>query len=162
MGLGALRTVADLKLWHAAGLPDRLPPLAYRLATPLPAEAATHFVVGWLTGSYRMSRYRTLTTTARPALVPPPEADLAYAQIAADATAFARDLINTPANDMGPAELAAAASDLAARHGARCEILVGDELKVARLSVDLRCRRRRARASHDSSTFVGVIGRRRG
>ena len=46
------------------------------------------------------------------------------------ATAFARDLINTPANDLGPAELAAAASDLAARYGARCEILVGDELKA--------------------------------
>jgi leucyl aminopeptidase len=130
LGLGALRTVADLKLWHAAGLPDRLPPLAYRLATPLPAAAATHFVVGWLTGSYRMSRYRAQTTTARPALVPPPEADLVYAQTAATATALARDLINTPPNDMGPAELAAAAAELAARHNARCEIIVGDELKV--------------------------------
>jgi leucyl aminopeptidase len=97
----------------------------------LPPQSATHFVLGWLTGSYRMSRYRVASApTSRPALVPPQEADLLYAQSAAAATALARDLINTPANDLGPAELAAAATDLAARYGARCEVLVGEELKV--------------------------------
>jgi leucyl aminopeptidase len=131
VGLGPLRAAGDLKLWHAAGLSDRLPALAYRLATQLPAAAATHFVLGWLMGSYRMSRYRAAPgPTSRPALVPPSAADLVYAQSAAAATAFARDLINTPANDLGPAELAAAAADLAARYGARCEILVGDELEA--------------------------------
>ncbi len=129
LGLGPLRAAADLKLWHAAGLPDRLPSLPYRVATALPAAAATHFVLGWLTGSYRMSRYRApQNTTSRPALVPPQEADLLYAQSAAAATAFARDLINTPANDLGPGELAAAAADMAARYGARCEVVVGEEL----------------------------------
>jgi leucyl aminopeptidase len=131
VGLGSLRSTADLKLWHAAGLSDRLPALPYRVAAPLPGHAATHFVLGWLTGAYRMGRYRTAATSAtRPALVPPPEADLIYAQSAAAATSFARDLINTPANDLGPAELAAATSSLAAHHGARCEVLVGDELKA--------------------------------
>ncbi|MDB6088055.1 MAG: leucyl aminopeptidase, partial [Gammaproteobacteria bacterium] len=130
-GLGALRAVGDLKLWHAAGLPDRLPVQAYHLATPLPPESATHFVAGWLMGSYRMSRYRAAALPAsRPALVPPSGADLVYAQSAAAATAFARDLINTPANDLGPAELAAAAADLAARFGARSRMLVGEELKT--------------------------------
>jgi leucyl aminopeptidase len=130
VGLGSIRDAADLKLWHAAGLPDRLPALAYRLATPLPADAATHFVLGWLTGSYRMTRYRAAPSAPRAALVPPSEADLVYAQCAASATAFARDLINTPANDLGPAELAAAAVELADRFGARCQVLVGDELKA--------------------------------
>jgi leucyl aminopeptidase len=130
-GLGALRTSADLKLWHTAGLSDRLPAHAYHLASPLPPEAATHLVLGWLTGSYRMSRYRVAASPiSRPALVPPSGADLVYAESAAAATAFARDLINTPANDLGPAELAGAATDLAARFGARCQILVGDELKA--------------------------------
>jgi leucyl aminopeptidase len=128
VGLGSLRTLAELKLWHVAGLSDRLPALPYRLATPLPAAAATHFVLGWLTGAYRMTRYRAIPTTLRPALVPPPEADLVYAQAAAKATALARDLINTPANDLGPAELAAAARELAERFGARHEILTGPEL----------------------------------
>ncbi len=131
VGLGSLRALADLKLWHSAGLPDRLPALAYHLVTPLTPAAATHFVLGWLMGSYRMSRYRATSTPAtRPALVPPPQADLIYAQSAAQASAFARDLINTPANDLGPAELAAAATELAARYAARCEVLVGDELRT--------------------------------
>jgi leucyl aminopeptidase len=130
VGLGSLRSLDALKLWHAAGLPDRLPALPYRLATPLPAESATHFVVGWLTGGYRLTRYRAAPTAPRPALVPPPGADLVYAQAVAKATTLARDLINTPANDLGPAELAAAARDLADRFGARCEILSGAELQA--------------------------------
>jgi leucyl aminopeptidase len=131
VGLGALRGTVDLKLWHAAGLSDRLPALQYRLATPLAAPAATHFVLGWLTGAYRMSRYRAAPTpTSRAALVPPPQADVVYAQTAASATSFARDLINTPANDLGPAELAAAAIELAGQHGARCEVIVGEALKA--------------------------------
>jgi leucyl aminopeptidase len=131
VGLGPLRNTAELKLWHAAGLSDRLPALPYRLAAPLAEHAATHFVLGWLTGAYRMSRYRAAATSAaRATLVPPPEADLAYAQSAAAATSFARDLINTPANDLGPAELAAAASGLATHHGASCEVLVGESLEA--------------------------------
>ena len=131
VGLGSLRSTADLKLWHAAGLSDRLPALPYRLAVPLAGPAATHFVLGWLTGAYRMGRYRTAASSAtRPALVPPADADLVYAQSAAAATSFARDLINTPANDLGPAELAAAASELAEQHGASCEVLVGEALKA--------------------------------
>ena len=131
VGLGSLRSQADLKLWHSAGLSDRLPALPYRLAAPLPPQAATHFVLGWLIGAYRMSRYRAApTATLRAALVPPEQADLVYAQTAATATSFARDLINTPANDLGPAELAAAAGAFAAPLGAQCDVLVGEELKL--------------------------------
>jgi len=131
VGLGALRDADDLKLWHAAGLSDRLPALPYKLATPLVPQAATHFVLGWLMGGYRMSRYRAAPTqTLRAALVPPTNADLVYAQTAASATSLARDLINTPANDLGPTELAAAASELASRYGARCDVIVGEQLKA--------------------------------
>ncbi len=45
-GLGALASAADLTLWHAAGLPDRLPAQAWHLATPLPPSAATRFLRG--------------------------------------------------------------------------------------------------------------------
>ena len=129
VGLGALRVPGDLKLWHAAGLSDRLAAQAYHLASPLPADAATQFVLGWLMGSYRLGRYRSPgSQPSRAMLVPPPGADLAYAEAAATASALARDLINTPANDMGPAELAEAAVDLGARCGARSRILVGEEL----------------------------------
>ena len=131
VGLGSLRSPGELKVWHAAGLSDRLPAQAYHLANDLGQEAATHFALGWLMGSYRMARYRSApAATPRAVLVAPPQADRAYVEAAAAASAFARDLINTPANDMGPAELAAAATDLAARFHARAGIIVGDELKA--------------------------------
>jgi leucyl aminopeptidase len=131
VGLGSLSSAGDAKLWHAAGLSERLPAHSYHLVTPLPPEAATHFVLGWLVGAYRLSRYRALSSQApRAALVAPPGADLNYAEAAATAMAFARDLINTPANDLGPAELADAAAELATRFGARSRILVGAELQT--------------------------------
>jgi leucyl aminopeptidase len=129
MGLGALAHADDLTLWHAAGLSERLPAESWHLARPLPARAATRFLLGWLMGAYRMSRYRLDGPQApRAALVPPAHADLDYADAAARATALARDLINTPANDMGPEELAEAAVDLARGRGARCQVLSGGEL----------------------------------
>jgi leucyl aminopeptidase len=130
VGLGSLRSVDELKVWHAAGLSDRLPAHAYHVANELRRDAATHFVLGWLMGAYRMTRYRPAApAVARAVLVVPREADIGYSQAAASATSFTRDLINTPPNDMGPAELAAAATDLAARFGATSRVIVGDELK---------------------------------
>jgi leucyl aminopeptidase len=129
LGLGPLREVDDLNLWHAAGLSERLPGEHYRLATVLKPAAATQFALGWLIGSYRITRYRSATQAPRAALVAPHGADIDYVRAAAEATALARDLINTPANDLGPAELAQAGFDLAARFGARCRVLVGAELE---------------------------------
>jgi leucyl aminopeptidase len=131
LGLGSLAAPGDLKLWHVAGLADRLAPAKYHLATPLPPAAATQFALGWLVGAYRFSRYRTPPAAARATLVAPPGADITYAEAAASATALARDLVNTPANDLGPAELAEAAAALARRFGATLNVIVGDELKAS-------------------------------
>src|SRR5262245_17479108 len=132
VGLGSLASVNELKLWHAAGLTDRLAPATYRLVTPLSPAAATQFTLGWLVGAYRFNRYRTPPTAGRAVLVTPPGSDITYAEAAASATALARDLVNTPANDLGPAELAAAASDLARRFGGTIRVTVGEELKAER------------------------------
>jgi leucyl aminopeptidase len=131
VGLGSLAAPADLKLWHAAGLADRLAPAKYHLATPLPAAAATQFVLGWLIGAYRFSRYRAPPVGDRATLVAPSAADITYAEAAASATSLARDLINTPANDLGPAELAEAAASLARRYGGTLKVILGDELRAA-------------------------------
>src|SRR5581483_5840725 len=129
VGLGALRSADELNLWHAAALPDRLPPGRYSLATPLPPAAATQFVLGWLMGSYRMGRYGSAAQPLQASLSVPRGADLEYARAAADACALARDLINTPANDMGPAELAQAGVDLATRFQAQSRVLEAQELE---------------------------------
>ena len=60
--------------------------------------------------------------------MPPDGVDTAEIARMADAAALARDLINTPSNDMGPAELAEAARDLATRFGAAFNCIDGDEL----------------------------------
>jgi leucyl aminopeptidase len=130
VGLGPLGSPADLKLWHAAGLADRLPPNKYHLASALPGAAATQFALGWLIGAYRFSRYRAAPTAGRATLVAPAGADMVYVESAAAATTLARDLINTPANDMGPAELAQAVHDVGARFGATVDVVVGEALKA--------------------------------
>jgi leucyl aminopeptidase len=58
----------------------------------------------------------------------PDAADRAAVQRTAEAIYLVRDLINLPANDLGPAELADAAEKLARRHKAKCRVIVGDEL----------------------------------
>ncbi len=128
VGLGPLAHLDELNLWHAAGLSDRLPADHYRLATAVGPAAATQFALGWLIGSYRITRYRSAAQAPRAVLIAPPGTDVGYVQAAAEATTLARDLINTPANDLGPAELAQAGFDLAQRYGARCRVLAGAEL----------------------------------
>lgn len=136
LGVGSLPTLDDLTPWHLAGLPDRLPPATtWRLAQPLPPRAATRACLGWLHGSYRPGRYRSVApgpgATAPAALQAPSGVDLEAVLSAAAAAAQARDLINAPANELGPAELAEAVAAVARMHGARVEVLVGAQLEAA-------------------------------
>ena len=100
--------------------------LPHRCAA-LPPPAAADAAFGWALATYRFERYRkrpgSLATLRWPDAV-----DQAAVQRAADATFLVRDLINTPASDMGPAELAAAARLVAERFGARCSVIEGDDL----------------------------------
>jgi leucyl aminopeptidase len=128
VGLGSLGGLDALSLWHAAALPERLPVGAYALVDTLTASAATQFALGWQFGLYRLARYRTGAAPERAQLVAPKAADIEYVQRAARACANARDLINLPANDLGPADLAEAAGKLALQFDAECRILSGAEL----------------------------------
>ena len=74
-------------------------------------------------GAYRFVRYGKPANEVR--LEVPEQADGAELTRIVEAVYLARDLINTPANDMGPAELAGAAVALAARHGAAVSVTVG-------------------------------------
>ncbi|HEX4377095.1 MAG TPA: leucyl aminopeptidase family protein [Steroidobacteraceae bacterium] len=129
-GLGGTRDLNELSLWDAASLPDRLPAGTYRIATELPPAVATQLALGWVLGSYRFGHFRG--NAPKPAvvnaLVAPGGADVDYAHAAAQAMALARDLINTPANALGPAELAAAARSLVERFGGDIVVHSGDGL----------------------------------
>ncbi|WP_342359813.1 leucyl aminopeptidase family protein [Terrarubrum flagellatum] len=87
-------------------------------------------VIAFLLGAYRFERYRKRSAEAA-RLVLPDGVDRARILRIAESVALGRDLINMPANDMGPVELAAAAQALATRHKAKCAITIGDELLKA-------------------------------
>jgi leucyl aminopeptidase len=133
LGLGRLASLDELTPWHVAGLADRLPNGRYYFADALSPTAATQAALGWALGSYRYDRYRRPPAAPRPALVLPVGADASYVVRAAEADALARDLINTPAADLGPAELAAAVAGVANRYGARFRQVVGEQLLTERL-----------------------------
>ncbi len=114
-------------LWSYAGAASGLPPGRYRIDPPLSATAATQAALGWALGCYSFDRYKK--RTGMPAhLVWPKSADKAYVSLATQGIALTRDLINTPANHMGPEDLADAARVLAKQHKAKLTILVGDQL----------------------------------
>jgi leucyl aminopeptidase len=128
VGLG--KSPPDLLAWHwlAAGLADRLPAADFEVvdAGKIPALA---FTLGWAHGQYRYLRYRARKDTLpRARLLPLPGVDHAYATAATAASTWARDLVNTPANDLGPAELQDEAARFAVRHGGTLQVVAGDEL----------------------------------
>lgn len=113
--------------WRA--LPDALGPGAYHIAGDLDAGGANFAALGWALGSYRFERYKKSPKEgAPPRLVLPEGVDGADVSRIARGIYLARDLINTPANDMGPRELSDAGQALAAQYGASLRILIGDEL----------------------------------
>ena len=100
-----------------ADAPDRSPLLAGKLATTLPAgtyhlgegfDDPALACLAFALGAYRFTRYRADASEA-PRLVVPDGVDLAAVNRLVAGVTLARDLINTAANDMGPADLAAAA-----------------------------------------------------
>ena len=112
--------------FRPGALPDLLPPGTYRFANaPHDSRLAT---LAFALGSYRFSRYRK-AEASNVKLVPPDGVDVGDITRMTEAAMLARDLINTPSNDMGPQELAQAAQELATRFGASFSCIVGDELQ---------------------------------
>ncbi len=109
-----------------------LPGGTWHLATPLDLHDRDEAALGWLLAGYSFTRYaKSAPPTA--ALVCPEGCDAAALEAIAAGEALTRDLINTPANDMGPAELEQAARDLARRFGAAVTVTGADDLVAAKL-----------------------------
>ena len=106
-------------------LPGLLPAGTYRFANaPHDTRLAA---LAFALGSYKFTRYRKAEPDGAKLQIPE-GVDGADLSRIAEGVALARDLINTPANDMGPAELEQAARDLAAKQGASIRSIVGDDL----------------------------------
>jgi len=119
----------DADLWAWGKLASDLPRGSYRLTGRLSRATADRAALGWALAGYRFTRYRTVEPKIGE-LVWPTGADRKAVTAAAEATALVRDLINTPADDMGPSELAAAARKLAKGHGAKVTVTSGANLRA--------------------------------
>ncbi len=113
--------------WDWAALPEKLPAGIYRVDADLEPAAADACALGWALAAYRFDRYRKAEKTP-PTLVFPAACDQGAVGRAATATFLVRDLVNTPAGDLVPGDLAAAVRRQAKEFGARCRVVSGDAL----------------------------------
>jgi leucyl aminopeptidase len=112
--------------WCLARLAETLPEGCYRLAEGTPGAAA----LGWLTAQYRFDRYRKDEASAGPRiLLTGGVAQIDPVVQLATAVALVRDLVNTPAADMGPPDLEAAVEKVARSFGAAVSVTRGDALE---------------------------------
>ena len=116
-----------LDRWSIAALPASLPKGNYKLAESVDGSDAEAACFAWAIGAYRFLRYKKREgDLAR--LVWPAGIDRAAIRRTVAALILARDLINTPAEDMGPPHLAEAAKAVAKAHKAKFSVIVGDDL----------------------------------
>jgi leucyl aminopeptidase len=119
--------IGKLGPWSLAKASDSLPEGQYRLAEGEAGEA----MLGWMLGQYEFDTYRSepKATPARVLLVKEP-ARIEAAALLAQATAMVRDLVNTPAADMGPAALEAEARRIAKENKAEVSVVSGESLET--------------------------------
>jgi leucyl aminopeptidase len=115
MGLGAARALLPVGTYHLAGGIDD-------------ADLSEH-LLGWLLAGYRFDRFRPRGQSEdQPALKAPDGVDARRLEILAAAECLTRDLINTPASQMGPEELETTVLALAEEFEAQVSVTYGDDL----------------------------------
>ena len=121
-GVGDGKAVMALR-----ALPAKLPAGLYTLAPgdgPPPAEVALAFALG----HYRFDRYRKESREAGARLVAPEGVDIDELHAVVHACNLTRDMVNTPANDMGPLQMETIAREVAEAFGASISVVTGDAL----------------------------------
>ncbi len=127
---GKLNTVlcciSDIKnFWGVGNLPFSLPEGIYQFE--LDSKQYPHFAIAWGLGAYQFTRYKNpIRKSAQ--LVLPKHIDPQYITNIVESIYLVRDLINTPTDDMGPTELAAAAVKLGKEYNAKVKQIIGTDL----------------------------------
>jgi leucyl aminopeptidase len=117
-----------LSSWCMAKLAEILPPGTYRREGGEPGPA----LLGWVSGQYTFDRYRKDPKPDEPRILLTKDVKAIDRTLAeAGAVALVRDLVNTPAEDMGPAQLEHEAQLIAKAHGAEFKVTAGDALERA-------------------------------
>ncbi|MCO4848323.1 MAG: leucyl aminopeptidase family protein [Yoonia sp.] len=116
--------------FHIGAAARKLPQGTYQIISELPVADLEEAALGWLLESYQFDHYISPSAPAA-MLVTPKGVDAARIAIIATGEAMTRDLINTPASDMGPYELEEAFRALAKDHDAEANVITGDDLLSA-------------------------------
>jgi leucyl aminopeptidase len=125
--VSAVKNAAELSPWCLAKLGETLPEGSYKLAAGEPGKAA----LGWLLAQHRFDQYKSKKDEPERGprvLVSGEAARIDETVRLAEATALVRNLVNTPAADLGPAEIERAVVDEAKRCGGHVRITKGNEL----------------------------------
>lgn len=110
-----------------ASAATKLPEGIYQIASGIPDDMAETECLGWLMSGYKFDRYKSKSDKSV-GLIPPETVDAKKVSVLAEAETLIRNLVNTPASDMGPADLAAASQSLADTHGASFDTIIGEDL----------------------------------
>lgn len=111
----------------AAAAAQKLPEGDYVLSGAFGDEEAAAMALGWLQGTYRFDKYKTVSP-ARAVLIAPKNVDVEAVRREAEGVSLVRDLVNTPAADMTPETLEMQACALADASGAKVNVVFGDDL----------------------------------
>ncbi|HET9353503.1 MAG TPA: leucyl aminopeptidase family protein [Sphingomicrobium sp.] len=125
--VSTVANVSELSPWCLARLSEALPEGSFRLAEGDPGPAT----LGWLLGQHRFTAYKSKPDDQRGprVLMTKEAAEIERTVRIAEAVTYVRDLVDTPAADLGPAELEADARALAKPFGAKVEVTSGDALE---------------------------------
>jgi len=124
--VGGVSDPDELSSWCLAKLAEELPEGTYRLAKHEAGDA----MFGWATAQYRFTRYRDDENATGPRVLVTKQVKRIDALVAeAAAECLVRDLVNTPAEDMGPAALEAECEKLAKKYGGKLKVTKGDTLE---------------------------------
>jgi len=122
----AVADIASLSAWCLAKLGQILPEGRYRLEGQQPGKA----LFGWMSAQYRFDRYRPKAEPRAPRVLLTSDVGAIGPMVAeARAVALVRDLVNTPAADMGPAGLEKEAERIAKAHGGKLTVTKGEALE---------------------------------
>jgi len=137
----------------------RLPAGNWHLSGTLSDAERAEVALGWLLAQYRFDRYRPVKAAPDLArLICPEGVDAARTLAIAAGEYLTRDLINTPASDLGPDELEVAFRELAARFGARVQVIRGDDLLTCNLPMIYAVGRASARVPRLLDMRWGEVG----
>ncbi|MGC6471272.1 MAG: leucyl aminopeptidase family protein [Parvibaculales bacterium] len=119
----------EIDFWSLGTLTTKLPEGVYRLAETPDEDDMALAALAWGLGRYRFDRYTTKAQDrSLPSLVIPKSLGIERLTAQLEGVCLARDLINTPANDMGPEALQESMESLAGRHNAGFSTVIGDAL----------------------------------